>query len=78
MEDIKIKEGEQKIKKFSVVDFYKQYSFWINCFVLVGLFLGNCFLSYFTFIAYSFVLILVIISEINIAISYLFFISQVI
>lgn len=74
MEEIKTEEGFKQEKKFNVLEFYKRYAFWFNCVILSGLFLGNCFLPWLTFIAHAFVLILVIICEIKTAISYLFFV----
>ncbi len=55
------------------IEFYKKYSFVLNCAILSVLFMANCFLPWFTFIAHSFLLALVLVCNIKNAISYLFF-----
>jgi len=62
-----------KKEKFNFIEFYKKYSVVINCAILSGLFLANCFLPWFTFIAHSFLLVLVLFCDIKRSISYLFF-----
>ena len=73
MDIIEVQENNIKEKEFSIVEFYKKHNFLLNCVVLSCLFLANCFLSYFTYIAHIFVLLLVIISETKVAVGYLVF-----
>ena len=60
-------------EKSKFIVFYKKYSFILNCAILSVLFLANCFLPWFTFIAHSFLLALILICDIKAVISYLFF-----